>query len=135
MFPVEVEPTIPASARPQTYALYRAATGIGTSKYAELDFLLSCSWTSEGEEGSPIYGRNLSSQSIITFHPDPLPPLHKHRFITNKHVSSYTRYCRQIDNIRYRFHYNKQAKIQFLTAVRYKYSYYSFTIPFTLKQN
>jgi hypothetical protein len=29
MPPVESEPTIPASARPQTYALDRAATGIG----------------------------------------------------------------------------------------------------------
>jgi hypothetical protein len=29
MPPVEFEPTIPASARPQTYALDRAATGIG----------------------------------------------------------------------------------------------------------
>jgi hypothetical protein len=29
MPPVEFEPTIPASAWPQTYALYHAATGIG----------------------------------------------------------------------------------------------------------
>jgi hypothetical protein len=29
MPPVGLEPTIPASARPQTYALDRAATGIG----------------------------------------------------------------------------------------------------------
>jgi hypothetical protein len=31
MAPVRFEPTIPASARPQTYALDRAATGIGKS--------------------------------------------------------------------------------------------------------
>jgi hypothetical protein len=34
MLPVGFEPTIPASARPQTYALDRAATGIGLESYA-----------------------------------------------------------------------------------------------------
>jgi hypothetical protein len=34
MPPVGFEPTIPARARPQTYALNRAATGIGRTKAA-----------------------------------------------------------------------------------------------------
>jgi hypothetical protein len=33
------EPAIPAIERPQTYALYRAATGIGTSSFFEHDFI------------------------------------------------------------------------------------------------
>jgi hypothetical protein len=33
MPPVGFEPTIPASARPQTYTLDRAATGIGVTVY------------------------------------------------------------------------------------------------------
>jgi len=33
MPPVEFEPTIPASKRPQTYALYGAATGTGRMVY------------------------------------------------------------------------------------------------------
>jgi hypothetical protein len=37
MPPVGFEPTIPASVRPQTYALDRAATGIGYSKYVRLN--------------------------------------------------------------------------------------------------
>jgi hypothetical protein len=36
MPPVWFEPTIPASARPQTYALGRAATGIGYGKYSDV---------------------------------------------------------------------------------------------------
>jgi hypothetical protein len=36
MPPVRFEPMIPASARPQTYALDRAATGIGRVKYYDL---------------------------------------------------------------------------------------------------
>jgi hypothetical protein len=39
MPPVEFEPTIPASARPQTYALDRAATGIGDGRTVKKLFL------------------------------------------------------------------------------------------------
>jgi hypothetical protein len=38
MPPVEFEPAIPASERPQNYALDRRATGIGELESAELGF-------------------------------------------------------------------------------------------------
>jgi hypothetical protein len=40
MSPVGFEPTIPESARPQTYALDRMATGIGTNISAALELKL-----------------------------------------------------------------------------------------------
>jgi hypothetical protein len=48
MPPVRFEPTIPASARPQTYVLDRAATGIGLITIQGLEFLPCCrqlKWT------------------------------------------------------------------------------------------
>jgi hypothetical protein len=42
MPPVGFEPTIPASARPQTYALDRAATGIGTRGNMHLKISAEC---------------------------------------------------------------------------------------------
>jgi hypothetical protein len=40
MIPPGFEPTIPASERPQTHALHRAATGIGNSLYSSFETLL-----------------------------------------------------------------------------------------------
>jgi hypothetical protein len=47
MPPVGFDPTIPASARPQTYALDRAATGIGGAKYTAVNCNLELRYLSE----------------------------------------------------------------------------------------
>ena len=44
MPPAELETAIPASERPQTYILERAATGIGRQKYTASKLVVSCTY-------------------------------------------------------------------------------------------
>jgi hypothetical protein len=52
MPPVRFEPTIPASARPQTYALNRTATGIGILRNVRAESYLAKSLKEKMEERS-----------------------------------------------------------------------------------
>jgi hypothetical protein len=61
MSPVGFQPTIPASARPQTYASDRAATGIGEwSLVTILDIEFDC-----GECSWSSVGRNVENNALV----------------------------------------------------------------------
>jgi hypothetical protein len=62
MPPVRFEPTIPESARPQTYALDRAATGIGRNILYEMN----CLWFSVVVQNALIAYLNRGLTSLST---------------------------------------------------------------------
>jgi hypothetical protein len=78
MFPVRFEPTIPASARPQTYVLDCAATDQRTpARYGSQEVVMFCSWRRFPVTEVAYFSKNYNRTKILEpqeVEPVSLPP-------------------------------------------------------------